>query len=76
MQTSKSQRENINARSDWFTQRIGSTVYEVHVHFDTVKTESFEDKILRMMRNDLRTGAKCGIINLPQADKPPERGSV
>jgi len=89
MQTITTERENINARSGRFTQRIGSTVYEVRVCFDTAKKELLEDKILRLIMRDLEFGANREtkgkdlnfnengvIITLPQADGLPERGSV
>jgi len=45
-----------SARPCQFTQRIGSTVFEVRVLFDTAKSESLEDKILRLLRRDLELG--------------------
>ena len=33
-------------------KRIGSTTYEVSVHFSTTSTETIEDKILRLISND------------------------
>jgi len=80
MQTPTNQRENINAQPGRFTHRIGSTVYDVNVSFDTAKTESLEDKILRMMKcelkRELKNGANRGNVGMPQADKPPERGAA
>ncbi|GHV44174.1 hypothetical protein FACS189492_0070 [Clostridia bacterium] len=76
MQTVKIERENINAQSSRFTKRIGSTLYHVNVFGGAAKSESFEDKILRMMKNDLTGGANFGKIALPQADWSPERGSL
>ena len=76
MQTQKIEREEINAQSSGFTQRIGSTVYTVNIHFREGGTETLEQKILRMMKSDLKNGQFCGIINMPQADRLPERGSV
>jgi len=80
MQTSTNRRENINARSGRFTHRIGSTVYDINVSFDTAKSESLEDKILRMMKcemkRELKNGANRGNVGMPQADKPPERGAA
>jgi hypothetical protein len=76
MQLKNAEREEINARSGRFVKRIGSTVYEVCVRFDTAKGESLEDKMFRLMKSDLKNGAKCGKIALPQAERLPERGSV
>ena len=56
MQTSTIERENSNARSGQFSQRIGSTVYQVAIYFPDKETESLEDKILRLVKNDLIYG--------------------
>ena len=89
MQTLKSSREKDNAQSSRFTHRIGSTVFEVHVRFDTAKAEPLEDKILRLIKRDLDSGTNResernglnypgnnAIMELPQADGLPERGSA
>jgi hypothetical protein len=59
-----------------FSHKIGSTLYHVNVHYDKAGKESLEDKIFRMMKNDLTGGAKSGIVQEPQADWLSERGSV
>jgi hypothetical protein len=46
----------------------------VNAHFDEAATESLEDKILRMMKNDLTNGGKSSKMVAPQADWLPERG--
>lgn len=38
--------------SHTFYKKIGSTVYEVSVHFSQTSRESMEDKILRLIQND------------------------
>jgi hypothetical protein len=90
MQLKKAEREKITAQSSRFSQRIGSTVYEVNIRFDTAKQEPLEDKILRLIKRDLdyspnhsekansalKTGKKGAIMDLPQADGLPERGSA
>ena len=38
------------------TKRIGSTTYEVSVHFNKTSTETLEDKILRLVRSDAASG--------------------
>ena len=40
-----------------FTKRIGSTVYEVSVHFSTTSKETVEDKILRLLKNEVHKSA-------------------
>ena len=37
------------------TRRIGSTTYKLKVHFSETATETMEDKILRMIRNESKT---------------------
>jgi hypothetical protein len=63
-------------RAGGFTHKVGSTAYTVNVFCGAPEAESFEDKILRMMKNELKGGAKCGKMAMPQADWLPERGSV
>jgi hypothetical protein len=63
-------------RAGGFTHKVGSTAYTVNVFCGTPEAESFEDKILRMMKNELKAGAKCGKMTMPQADRLPERGSI
>ena len=36
-----------------FTQKIGKTTYVVSVHFSETSSETFDDKIKRLMLNDL-----------------------
>jgi hypothetical protein len=63
-------------RAGGFTKEVGSTLFQVNVRFDDAGKESLEEKILRMLKNDLTGGARCGNIKMPQADLLPERGSV
>lgn len=58
-------------------KRIGGTTYQVKVHVNDTGQESMQDKILRMIRNDMDMGKwDCtndeifGIINLPQMSRP------
>ena len=44
----------INFRSSGqITRRIGATTYKVSVHFDDHSEETMQDKILRMVKNDM-----------------------
>jgi len=36
-----------------FVKRIGKTTYKVHVHFSTTSKETMQDKIIRMLRNEV-----------------------
>ena len=35
-------------------KRIGSTIFEVSVHFSETNTETLEDKILRLMEREVK----------------------
>jgi hypothetical protein len=59
-----------------FSHKIGSTLFQVNVHYDEASAESLEDKIFRMLKNDLTKGGKSSKMAVPQADWLPERGSV
>lgn len=36
-----------------FITKVGNTTYEVHVHFSETSTENMNDKILRLIENDV-----------------------
>ncbi|MFP3153195.1 transposon-encoded TnpW family protein [Lachnospiraceae bacterium ZAX-1] len=44
-----------------FMHKIGSTMFQVTVRFDEAGKEFLEEKILRMMKNDLKNPEK-GVI--------------
>jgi hypothetical protein len=76
MQTSKSEREIINARSGRFMQRIGSTVYRVSVFFPDEESETLEAKILRLIKNDLIYAPERGMMEPLQTGRLPDGGSL
>jgi hypothetical protein len=39
-----------------FTHEAGSTLYQVNVYYDTAGREPLEDKILRLIKGDLKFG--------------------
>ena len=46
------------------TRRIGNTTFKVKVHFSSDATETMEDKILRLIRNEADTNEpKCGTTD-------------
>ena len=45
-----------------FTKRIGCTTYRVGVHFSEVSTETAQDKILRLVKNEAQNG-KAGMAS-------------
>lgn len=67
----------MNERNEqYFTKRIGSTTYKVKVAFSETGQETFEDKILRMIRNEaLENGQNCGIMETPQMSRQSERSA-
>jgi hypothetical protein len=76
MQLQKAERQEINARSGRFEQRIGSTTYRVSIYWGTPNPEKAEDKILRLIKNDLTTSPKCATISTLQTVRLPERSSL
>ena len=70
-QTKDTLKENV------ITRRIGSTTYKVRVEFSENATETMEEKILRMIKNEsLTNGNECGIIESPQMSRQSERSAV
>ncbi len=58
------------------SRRIGSTTYKVTIHFSNDATETMEDKILRLIRNEATTdGPECGIIDVSQMGRQSERSA-
>ena len=48
--------KNENSNFSYITRRIGGTIYKIKVVFSDSEQETMEDKILRMIRNDLNIG--------------------
>ena len=70
-QTKDTLKENV------ITRRIGSTTYKVRVEFCENATETMEEKILRMIKNEsLTNDVSCGIIESPQMSRQSERSAV
>ena len=70
-QTKDTFKENV------ITRRIGNTTYKVRVEFCENATETMEEKILRMVKNEsLTNGNECGIIESPQMSRQSERSAV
>ena len=67
---------NEKERNNCFTRRIDSTVYKVRVYCSDTATETMEEKILRMIRNESSTNdVTCGIISIPQMGRQSERSA-
>ncbi|MCL2576248.1 MAG: transposon-encoded TnpW family protein [Defluviitaleaceae bacterium] len=46
------------ANSNTFSKKIGRTTYDVHIFFSKTSKESFNDKLLRLIKNDIANGTK------------------
>ena len=57
-------------------KRIGSTVYYVKVYVKNCAAETVEDKILRLVKNDLNLAPSLAKMDTPQTGRLPERSSA
>ena len=65
-----------NKREQFIIRRIGGTTYKVRVVFNESGYETMEDKILRIVRNDMVTNdGTCGIMEMPQMSRQSERSA-
>ena len=48
-------------RPGTFTRRIGSTTYRVNVHFSRTSSETVDEKIVRLVRNEIRSGKAANL---------------
>lgn len=73
MQDERKTTESVANEPVIMRKRIGSTVYEVRVCFNRDAKERMDDKILRLVKNDLN--AAPGDVNMavPQTGLLPER---
>lgn len=68
--------KNENRNFSYMTRRIGDTTYKVKVVFNDSGTETMEDKILRIVRNEaLDNDGKCDIMGVPQMSRQSERSA-
>ena len=66
-----------NKREQFIIRRIGGTTYKVKVVFNENGGETMEDKILRIVRNDMVTNddGTHGIMEAPQMSRQSERSA-
>ena len=65
-----------NKREQFIIRRIGGTTYKVRVVFNENGGETMEDKILRIVRNDMVTNdGTYGIMEAPQMSRQSERSA-
>ena len=57
-------------------RRIGSTLYKVGIHFNTNAKEALNEKVMRLLKNDLQSSPEHATIKLLQADWLSERSSI
>ena len=68
--------KNENSNFSYMTRRIGGTTYKVKVVFSDTEKETMEDKILRIVRNDMVTNdGTYGIMEAPQMSRQSERSA-
>ena len=57
-----------------FSRKIGTTLYRANIHYTPKSTESFEEKLMRLIRHDALDIFGCyGIMKVPQASRQSER---
>ena len=65
-----------NKREQFIIRRIGGTTYKVRVVFNESGGETMEDKILRIVRNDMVTSdGTYGIMETTQMSRQSERSA-
>ena len=65
-----------NKNHAYMIRRIGGTTYKVKVVFDESGGETMEDKILRIVRNDLlENGEDRDTMSSPQMSRQSERSA-
>ena len=65
-----------NKREQFIIRRIGGTTYKAKVVFNESGYETMEDKILRIVRNDMVTSdGTYGIMEIPQMSRQSERSA-
>ena len=69
--------QKLSENSAVMFRRVGSTTYKVTVHFNETEQETMADKIVRLIGNEaLDKGQGCGIMELPQMSRQPERSAI
>ena len=72
----KNESSNRKSERPIIRKRIGSTIYEVNAYFNPEAKETVEEKILRILKNELTAAANCAILNMSQTARLPERSSA
>ena len=65
-----------NKREQFIIRRIGGTTYKVRVVFNESGGATLEDKIFRIVRNDMvKSPGTNGIMETPQMSRQSERSA-
>ena len=59
-----------------FQRRIGGSLYEVNFYFKHDAKETMEEKLIRLLQNDLINLSSDDMIMALQTDGLPERGTA
>ena len=54
-------------------RQVGSTTYRIRLHFNPNAKETLDDKVRRLLKNDLQSEPKTASMELLQADWLSER---
>ena len=57
-------------------RKIGSTVFKVGIHFNPEAKETLDEKVRRLLKNELQSAAENATIKPLQAGWLSERGSL
>ena len=57
-------------------RQIGSTTYRVRLHFNPNQRETLDEKVRRLLKNDLQSASQNATMDSLQADWLSERGSL
>ena len=58
------------------SRRIGATNYRVNAYCSDTAAETFQDKTMRIIKNDAGNDrSTCGIMTLPQTSRQSERSA-
>jgi len=54
----QNENKNSTAAKNTFSKKVGRATYNVHVYFSKTSKESFNDRILRLVKNDIANEVK------------------
>lgn len=58
--TKNSAPTTIEQNTPVLVRKIGKTTYMVGIHFSNTSKETMDDKVLRLIKNDIRNATMCG----------------